>query len=210
MVLAYYSDVAFLKDQDVFDKKINTLPKSFSDRVREYKLLDDRVRSLGGYLLLNNALETLKVPFGSRVITIDENGKPFIENCSYFFNLSHSGERAFLTVSDKKVGCDVEKIREVDLNVAKRFFTEKESERLFDLGKEEQKTEFFKIWTRKESFIKAVGKGFLIPLNSFSASGNSVLLKADGEFYFTTRILGEYVLSVCSKEKDVSINGAKV
>lgn len=84
-------------------------------------------------------------------------------------NLSHSDQYVVCAYNScGTVGIDVECVREdVKLmRIAKRFFSKAE----FDwLEKQKEKSEAFCIlWTRKESFVKKLGAGLSVPLDSFS------------------------------------------
>ena len=58
----------------------------------------------------------------------------------------------------------------VDFGIAEQFFSTDEQKRLFSRGDKEKLPFFYELWTVKESFIKTVGKGLSIPLNSFSVN----------------------------------------
>jgi 4'-phosphopantetheinyl transferase len=66
------------------------------------------------------------------------------------------------------VGIDVERVREANLRVAQRFHP-RELERIMQTPSPERDGAFFEIWTAKESFLKAVGVGISVALNSFWA-----------------------------------------
>ena len=51
--------------------------------------------------------------------------------------------------------------------IAHRFFAPSEAAYLESVDQDQKETEFLKLWTLKEAFIKARGLGFAIPLNSF-------------------------------------------
>ena len=98
-----------------------------------------------------------------------EFGKPFLTTgnnpAGINFNLSHSGERMLLGVVRKaNIGVDIEEIRpeSATLEVAARFFTERENEELRSLSGREQMEAFFNCWTRKEAYLKAIGFGLSI------------------------------------------------
>lgn len=65
------------------------------------------------------------------------------------------------------------------MKMAKRFFTVEEAE--FINKSTDRNSAFFEIWTKKESFVKAVGKGLAIPLNSFSVLTDRI--EYDGAVY---------------------------
>jgi 4'-phosphopantetheinyl transferase len=118
-------------------------------------------------------------------------GKPFLPAFPRLgFNVSHSGSMAVLAFAwDLELGVDVEQIRRpvTDLwNIAKRFFAPAEVEDLRRAGSDpdDLAEAFFRCWTRKEAYIKAVGEGLNIPLDSFRVSllrdAPAAVLSADG------------------------------
>jgi 4'-phosphopantetheinyl transferase len=122
-------------------------------------------RVLSGYLSLPpQILEYRRNPYG----------KPYLaDDPQLYFNLSHTDERALIAVTRAgEVGVDLEKIKpEVPcLEIARRFFSRGEVAALARLPLEEQTDAFFRGWTRKEAFIKAVGRGLALPLDAFEVS----------------------------------------
>jgi 4'-phosphopantetheinyl transferase len=87
------------------------------------------------------------------------HGKPFLPGSSLQFNVSHSGDYGILAVSQQRqVGIDIECIRQISaLSIAKRFFMPEENNYLASLTEDDRQKTFFRIWTRKEAFIKARG-----------------------------------------------------
>jgi len=89
------------------------------------------------------------------------------------FNVSHSADMALIAVGCKhRLGIDIEKIRsDVDTaSLAERFFSLRERAGLQALPDHLRVPGFFACWTRKESFLKATGKGLSFPLADFSVS----------------------------------------
>lgn len=106
-----------------------------------------------------------------------EQGKPEIalaqNTLQLQFNVSHSHEMALIAVTQQHaVGVDVEYcLRERHgLDLAKRFFANAEYKALAALPTSQQADAFFQIWTGKEAFIKAIGKGLSYPLDKFGVS----------------------------------------
>ncbi len=103
-------------------------------------------------------------------------GKPFLLNLTsppIYFNVSHSQEWALIGLCAKHdLGIDIEFMPpDFDgLHLAERFFSANEVKQLHQLPVNEQKEGFFNAWTRKEAYIKAVGKGLSIPLSGFSVT----------------------------------------
>jgi 4'-phosphopantetheinyl transferase len=104
----------------------------------------------------------------------DSYGKPHV--CDGFpklrFNLTHTeGLIACVVSSNHEVGVDAEFMdATVDLDIARNYFSQSEIEHVEKAPKEAIHEVFFDIWTLKESYIKAIGLGLSVPLNSFSIS----------------------------------------
>jgi 4'-phosphopantetheinyl transferase len=102
------------------------------------------------------------------------HGKPALADAAIDlrFNLSHAGERALVALAlGRDVGVDIEEERQIDaLELASRFFAPAESEALRALAPSERIPAFFRCWTRKEAFIKALGEGLSFPLREFEVS----------------------------------------
>lgn len=136
------------------------------------------------------------------------------------FNLSHSGDYVVVAVSDSPVGIDVEHKTKCYETLAQRFFCEEECADIMSLDtEEERKQRFLEYWTGKEAYIKCVGEGMRIPLNSFYIQRNTcgdacISYEAARELHFGTFFLEEgYCVSVCSNCKEdicnvVALNGA--
>ena len=103
-----------------------------------------------------------------------EYGQPKLEgDRSIEFNVSHSGGMLLLAFSlNRRIGVDVETIRRdfSTLEIAERFFSECERRSLRELPEELRHPAFFRCWTRKEAFIKALGEGLSHPLDQFDVS----------------------------------------
>lgn len=87
------------------------------------------------------------------------------------FNASHTDGLVVLGVAyERAIGVDVENVRtrEVDVEIANRYFAPAEVAALRALPRERQQRQLFKYWTLKESYIKARGMGLSIPLDRFA------------------------------------------
>lgn len=101
-------------------------------------------------------------------------GKPLLEDDDdLFFNVSHTDGLALLAFArGRRLGVDVEKVKP-DTAVEKlseRFFSERECRDLRLLKGDELRAAFFRVWTRKEAYIKATGEGLSLPLDQFDVS----------------------------------------
>jgi 4'-phosphopantetheinyl transferase len=101
-------------------------------------------------------------------------GKPELQHSSRLrFNLSHSGlVTLYAFTLDCEIGLDVEQVRDLPDHdaIAIRFFSAGEVTELRSLNPAERLAGFFRCWTRKEAYIKAVGDGLAIPLDQFQVT----------------------------------------
>lgn len=106
------------------------------------------------------------------------------------FNMSHSDNMAIYAITlNHKVGIDIEKVQATfNQAVAERFFSKQEYTYLIQQPENEQLATFYRIWSRKEAIIKAVGKGLSIPLSSFSVAVTAVseTISLEGETWSVT------------------------
>jgi 4'-phosphopantetheinyl transferase len=89
------------------------------------------------------------------------------------FNVSHSEDVAlFAFARGREIGVDVEAVRSIEDadSIAGRFFSPSEREAFFSLAAAERQLAFFRCWTRKEAFVKAIGDGLAHPLHAFDVS----------------------------------------
>lgn len=104
-------------------------------------------------------------------------GKPLLAGEQGFsglsFNASHSHESAvFAFAHEREIGVDVEYVKNdfAGEEIARRFFSANEVRQLMALPAEERAAAFFRCWTRKEAYIKALGSGLSHPLDQFDVS----------------------------------------
>ena len=152
----------------------------------------------------------------------DSRGKPYLAgHREIHISISHSGSLAACAVADRAVGVDVEfrRKRPGPDRISRRFHTE-EQEWLSRQPEEERDRAFYDLWVRKESFMKAVGEGLRIRLDSFSTVdglggadslyfGRSLEVAQNfrQESYFIRQYEAgdaRYSLAVCSEENSFS------
>ena len=138
----------------------------------------DRVRFVECRTALRNILgRYLRVSPAEIRFRYEKNGKPEIEHAQdsngLRFNVSHSSGLAVIAVGmGCPVGVDIERFnREIEcVEIARRFFSKRESEALLEVSTSDRQRAFFACWTRKEAFLKAIGEGISYSLSEFSVS----------------------------------------
>ena len=122
------------------------------------------------------------------------HGKPQLKEYPHIFhNISHTAGLAACAIGDVPMGIDVEEIRPFSDNIIRKVMSEQEKEQFYKLKEEERTAFFFKIWTLKESYVKAGGWGITIPLTEFSFE-----LRPDG---ITCSVPGVQLVQYCLKER---------
>lgn len=177
------------------------------NKLKKFKFKEDYLRSLYGEVLVRYLVnKNFSISNSQIKINYSEYGKPYIENLKDFqFNISHSGDWVVCAYGRENIGVDIEKIGTAYLDISEKYFSKSEYEMLCKKTKDEKNNYFYQLWTLKESYLKYIGKGLSVSLNSFSiiennkkfyikGLENNVILK---QYKFNN----EYIISVCSKEK---------
>lgn len=165
----YKFDIRDLTAAD-YEKWYALMSKDKQLRVDRFRFVDDKKRTVVGEMLARKAIaEWCDVLAESIVFEKTEAGKPYVKDLPVEFNISHSGDVVVCAVDDKPVGIDIEKIRPIDLTVAKRICTDEELVYLFNHTPTEHDfvyttnheilTRFFELWTAKEAYGKCIGVG---------------------------------------------------
>lgn len=119
---------------------------------------------------LNDAPATLAFRYGP-------HGKPALRSATKArdlrFSVAHCRDRALFAVTlGREVGVDVECVhtdRPTD-EIAERFFSPHETAAMRALPAADRQCAFFRLWTRKEAFLKARGDGLSTSLRDFAVS----------------------------------------
>lgn len=155
-----------------------TLDSNERQRANKYHFEKDREHFIAARGMLKIILSRYVSDLPDQIrFSYNRYGKPALNigtnDNSLRFNAAHSQELALYAVTrGREVGLDIEFINEnfASLEVAKRFFSPAEILNLAALPPNLQTAAFFSCWTRKEAYIKAIGKGLSHPLKQFSVS----------------------------------------
>jgi 4'-phosphopantetheinyl transferase len=156
------------------EKLVATLSVDEKVRGDRFRFEQDRKRFIVGRGILRTILSRyLSIEPKQLQFEYSPRGKPKLaENFSKTklqFNLSHSqGLALYGLTKNREIGIDLEYLRPMPnaLNIAQRFFSEREYRLISNLSPEEQQKTFFQVWTRKEAYLKATGDGLSGSLDS--------------------------------------------
>lgn len=176
-------------------------------KIQRYRNPKDYENALIADILVRFSIfESTKIKYIKKPFLLTDYGKPYLPpDINLHFNISHSSEWVVCAIDEKAVGIDVQLMEEIDiLEIARGFFTAKEYGLIFDADSNMRTALFYDLWTLKEGYIKALGKGLSIKLDSFS------IIKVNNAIYYETQTQHEqcyfkqyniddaYKLSVCS------------
>ena len=182
-----YHGAAHLTDAMVARAENSSLPYIVSS-VTGKRSPSARRHSLAAVLLMMYAAEkSFGLSADQLSVERTENGKPFFANApDCCFNLSHSSGAAACITAPFPVGIDIEdRERKVDVSVMRRVCTQLELADIY--SSPSPLTCFLRIWTLKESYIKATGDGLKFPMKNieFRTGSEPVSANLPGLFFQT-------------------------
>lgn len=146
---------------EIIDKLSDFLDSKETERANRYYKKKDKSRFIICRSLLKLVLSLhAKVTIPEIKIDYLTNKKPYLStNSSIYFNVSHSENFGLIAISNCPVGIDIEFINPTynfESLLGSVFNT---NEITFIKNAKDKKLAFFNLWTRKEAFVKAIGKG---------------------------------------------------
>lgn len=159
--------------------------------------------------LLSKALKGFGIDYVPDVTPVirGEHGKPSLaELPEVRYNISHADGIAAVIVSEFECGIDCERIRAYRPSVLKRCFCEEERSAVEAAPECERNLMFFRLWTLKEAYVKALGRGLSFPLREavFAFEGDEILTELS-EWAFNQYVIGnEFIVSVCKIRNELS------
>jgi len=196
-------------EKKYLDKLLSYVSSEKKARISRFHKFEDAQCSLLGDLLARYFIcQRLGIKNNNLTFGLNEYGKPILLAPSRIdFNIAHSGNWVVCAVDDNPVGIDVEVVKPVDFQIAKNYFSKEEYNNLMDQPPEMRLKYFYSLWTLKESYIKAEGKGFNIPLDSFTIKTdmNAVSLSSSYRLkdynFFLCNVDSETICATCSLDK---------
>lgn len=209
------------------EERVDDLARLLSQAERERA---DRFRSLADrrrFIISRGLLRSLLAEYvGERAQNLlfryGTYGKPFlpnnINNRNIHFNVSHSKKYILYAITrSREVGVDLEYVNPAFdfVSVVERYYSAAERLAFFALPEEKRTRAFFKSWTCKEAFIKAMGEGLLRTLPTFEVTLDpdqpSRLMRISGiphEGCWTLRDLHpprNYFATLCARGEDFRV-----
>ena len=218
LILVFEIDSTQEKWSD-YDK---TLSKNEKNKANEFQYLDDKLSFTKCRSILRSTLSKWLNCGPSEINIIHrENGKPYLEHSKVIeFNITHTKGLAAIAFSiDSEIGIDVENLnREINLDqVAKKVFTKSEQSLIDSNNQKDKKKMFYRLWTSKESYLKATGLGLRVDPRKISVdppieNKKHGTLKCENDLNSHTLRLIElkcpdpHIMTLCAPETSQSIN----
>ena len=209
-VYIYYTQINHPFDESKFDTLIQLIPEHLHKDIKKYIQPIDRIRTLLGKLLLLHCLkvhnwnEYLLLP-----IHFTRNNRPFFKGAKFDFNISHSGDFILCAITEEgSLGVDIEQINVVELEDFNSVMTPEQIQ--FIKNSTRPETEFFKLWSLKESVVKAVGKGLSIPLNELRTDYRTVFCENKTWFIHPLDIHDKYRSYLATDQASTNIRLTEV
>lgn len=162
-------DVRFLNEDAVFERALKRVSAFRRNKILHYRFRRDRNLSLGAGLALDVLLREYGLREKSMAYFEGPHGKPGLSHDpGICFNLSHAGDYAVCATGPSDLGIDIEPVGIYDPAVAVRCLSEKELFHMELLPEPDRGLYFTRLWTLKESLLKASGTG-LTDAGSFPA-----------------------------------------
>jgi 4'-phosphopantetheinyl transferase len=193
-ILIWYIEPESLQDTAQLSRFLEWLSPEERAQHGRFRFDQHKHSYLVSHALVRAALGLItKVDPAKFSFKINAYGKPFIatpiQHQTLHFNLSHTEGLAAVAISrHMALGIDVEnKNRQVlTQSLAEQFFAPEECHAVAQASEHERSTKMLEFWTLKESYIKAVGMGLSIALDSFAfklatAQQAACLLRLDAQ-----------------------------
>lgn len=149
-----------------------------------------------------------------------DKGKPYLSQSDIHFSLSHSGDWALLAVAKAElIGIDIEVVNTARnlTGIAESYYHPHEFARLQTLSGVAQSDYFYRLWTLKEAFFKAMGTGISAGLEKiwFDLADDNInaqiaaMLSNEGDewqFHQWTLSAQEYCALACKHRHPLKVN----
>lgn len=149
----------------------------------------------------------LERQYGLQGMVRQEAGKkPYLENIpDVYFSISHTSGLVACGIDAREIGIDVEYIRPYDRRLMHRICTEEEIAYICGGNRDEEQMQnerFFRLWTLKESYLKATGQGLAVPMKEVSFvidRSDPAMIRSNvtGWKFSQFRYAGRYMISRC-------------
>ena len=206
-------------DLDHIRKSTSSITKILSEeeisRANKFHFESDKERFICNRGILRFFINTYtKIPLKTISYIQNDFGKPELSESlndnRLNFNVSHSKNIFCLAFCRKEqVGIDTEIVKPISnyMQIAERYFSESELEKLKSLSEKDKLGGFYTCWTSKEAVIKLLGQGLSFPLKDFDVQIKNLEVGENHRYQVNTKN-EEEIISVEVFKPVVNVFGA--
>jgi 4'-phosphopantetheinyl transferase len=196
MVYIFYTCCGRRLNNDTFNYYLKKLPFSFRIAILRYRHWEDAQRSLLGKALLLDGLHYLGLKqYFLEDLKVSRLKKPYFDD-SIDFNISHSGEFIVCAVSlHGNAGVDIEEIKQLVIEEFEMYFSTNEWNQI--MRSPDSVTSFYKYWTQKEAFLKAIGMGLTVPIKDVEIFDNKIIWENNEWFIQEIKLDKKCIAHLC-------------
>lgn len=179
---------------DLVNRYYASLSPGMQQEIAKYRQENDRKSRVLARKTVNLYLEQNGSGANMQFL-IGENKKPYLPE-GPCFNISHSGNYVMVGFSQEPVGVDIEEKREIDWKLIASHFHEAEQEYI---NQDEYPADrFYRVWARKEAYLKAIGVGILKGLKTVNALEDMVIDEKGAWHLYDVEIDPGYASALCT------------
>ncbi len=188
-------------DEDRLKILFRLIPDHMIEEIVRYKNLDDRRLKFFGKLIVRKYYKDSGLEFSWKDWVTTLRGKPYFKNKKKF-NIAHSGEYVIVAFSDKEIGVDIEASSNFDISSVASYFHSEEIKHIKKSS--DPKEAFFRLWTRKEAYLKATGKGIVDGIHQENCLSNKI--NSEEKWYLHSILLiPNYSVALCTQIAECNI-----
>ncbi len=162
LMIIRVGDIRDLNSDRTIQFLLSFLPHKLISRFDSQGNKEKRLKFLAGRYLLFKALIELDELIDN--VNFDGYDRPYLKNAPIDFNISYSSNLVLLAlVKHGRVGIDIETICDINLDNFKSAMSEAQWQAIITSTDPIQ--EFYRLWTIRESVVKADGRGLAIPMS---------------------------------------------
>lgn len=206
--------------ENLYNEILSPLEKERADRLKSKQ---DQQRAIISRGLLRKKLGAYLQKSPKEIsFSYNKHGKPFLNSTdlpmNIKFNVTHSNDLLLYAITlDREIGIDVEFIKHINKadKIVERFFSEEENSFYHSHSEDKKKWAFFTLWTRKEAYSKARGRGIGLPAKDFDLKlipeekerpDAKEFTKIQSKWtLFNIEISSEYLAALATEGKDIEI-----
>lgn len=201
MIEICYAEFPATKSTDILDEISHVLPDNIQKEASLLLKPEDRQNFLLGRFMLKSMT-------GKDLDQIRRNifGRPYLPG-THHFSISYSGRMVICAVAEnQRVGIDIERIRKIDVKEYNSVLNPQDLNYISQSG--DELAAFFRVWTSKESLMKADGRGFMIDMDQITFHHGEGMIHGESRRWklrsFNT--LPGYEIALCSEKDDNEIS----